>query len=421
MRWVAARWSEWLRSLPGETWHGPSPDGTPGDLFAARAVLRVLQRLKLSEDRGFRIEHLGLRPVADYEAPIAGLVTARLAGMPHCDGDVRVTAAALELARWLGVVELEERRRIEAWMRARFDAAGEPADAFADRVEIARVLEDPQLLRRALGGPVPDAIPLAAAGTLRAAAAACRLEPPDIAPHFARAETAAVGELDGPPLVAAAYLADLARLRAHWAGKRHALTAARPETVEHAVDTVAQSGRFLAADLATAAPDPQTVSTETLAVLTHFPGDARAMEILARVRRALPPTLTASAREEASRLRGENAEIARLAEGKARAEALTALARRVLLVPALLVAAAFAAGVAVLVALMTRADWAGVASLPVGFALGLVAVTIALERVGLASPRLVRATRSLGVGRRGRTSGGSDAPDNSAALPQNRV
>ena len=411
MRWVAARWSDWLRSLPPESWHGPSPDGNPGDLFAVRAVLRVLQRLKLSEDRGFRIDHLGLRPVADYDAPVATLVATHLGGRRHCDESVTRTAAALELARWLGVVELAHRRDIEAWLRARFDALGEPG-GFADRLEIARVLEDPQLLRRALGGPAPDAIPLSAAGTLRAAAAAARLEPPDIAPHFARAETADVRELDNQPLVAAAYLADLARLRAHWAGKRHALTAARPETVEHAVDVVSQAGRFLAADLATAAaPDPDTVSTETLAVLTHFPGDARAMETLARARRALPPTLTASAREEASRLRGENAEIARLAEAKAKSEALTALARRVLLVPALLAAAAFACGVAVLIALMTGADWVGFVSLPAGFALGLVAVTLLLDNVGLASPRLVSAGR---VGRQDRGAGGARSAPPSA-------
>jgi hypothetical protein len=395
MRWVALRWSDWLRSLPPESWHGPAPDGSPGSLFAARAVLRMLQRLKLSEDRAFRIEHLGLRPVADHEAPVAVLVAAHLGGQAHCGDDVVATAAALELARWLGVVELDERRRVEAWLRARFDALGESDTGFADRLEIARVLEDPQLLRRALNGRIPEPIPLGAAGTLRAAATACRLEPPDIAPHFARAETADVHELDGRPLAAAAYLADLARLRSHWSGKRHALTAARPETVEAAV-AVTRSGRFLAADLATAAPDHETVSTEALTLLTYFPGDRRGMAALAQARESLPATLTASAREEASRLRGENAEIARLAEGKARAEALTARARRVLVVPSLVAAAALAAAIAVLIALAAGTGWAGAATLPMGFLLGLIAVTLALDGVGLASPWALRLVGRLG-------------------------
>jgi hypothetical protein len=391
VRWVAARWSDWLRSHPAESWLEPSPGDGAEDLFAARAVLRVLQRLKLSEGRGFRIEHVGLRPVADYEAPIARLVNAHLGGQAHCGEDVGATAAALELARWLGALSLEERRRIEAWLRARFDGLGSSDAGFADRVEIARVLEDPQLLRRALGR-APAAIPISAAATLRAAAAASRLEPPDLAAHLARAESAHTAEL-ADPRSAAAYLADLARLRAHWAGKRHALTASRPETLEAAVDAVV-AGRFLATDLATAAPDHETVSMETLALLTYFPTDRQAMAAFGEARRGLPETLTASARAEAG------VAMAQLAGEKARAEALAARARRILVVPTLIAAAAVAAGLAVLVAVLTDADWAGIASAPLGFVVGLVLVTLALDSVGLAAPWALRLARRVGAGQR---------------------
>jgi hypothetical protein len=384
-RWVATRWSEWLRSHPPESWHGPLPDGGPGSLFATRAVLRVLQRLKLAENGGVRLEHLGLHPVADYDGPVGLLVRAHLGGEAHCAEDAEdaeATAAALELARWLGVVALKERRQIESWLRARFDALGSSEEGFAQRLEIARALEDPQLLRRSLGGRMPEALAIPAAITLRAAAVACGVQPPDVGSHVARAEVAWDPALGSA--VAGGYLTEVARLRAAWAGKRSALMTPPQENVEQAVDTVVGSGRFLAADLATAAPEHEAVCAETLALLTHFPRDRRGMEAVAEVRRVLPATLTASAREEAG------AAIARLAQEKARAEALAARARRVLLVPSLVAAAALAAAVALLVRLVTGADWTAFASLIVGLPVGLVAVTLALDGVGLASPWALR-------------------------------
>jgi hypothetical protein len=378
---VATRWSDWLRSHPPETWHGPAPDGGPGGLFATRAVLRVLQRLKVAENGGVRLEHLGLHPVADYEGPVGRLVRAHLAGRPSCGADVGATAAALELARWLGVVDLDERRRIEAWLRAQFDSLASSEEGFAERLEIARALEDPQLLRRALGGQMPEALSIQAAILLRAAAVACAVAPPDVASHIARAEVAWDGEPH--PLVAGRYLFELARLRAEWAGKRSALMTPPQENVEGAVDAVV-AGRFLAADLATAAPEHETVCAETLALVAYFPRDRRAMEMTVRARRTLPATLTASAREEAG------AAIARLAQEKARAEALAERARRALLVPSLVAAAALAAGAGLLVALMTGTTWAGVAAGVAGLPLAAVGITLGLDGVGLASPGLLR-------------------------------
>jgi hypothetical protein len=365
-------------------------DGSPGSLYTTRAVLRVLQRLKLSENGGLRIEHLGLRPVADYDEPVGRLVRAHLRGQAHCGESVESTAAALELARWLGGVDLEERRQIETWLRGRFDALAASEESFAERLEIARALEDPTLLRRALGGRMPETLSIPAATTLRAAAVSCGAQPTDVGSHIARAEVA-LGA-DSGSLLAGRYLFELARLRAAWAGKRSALMTPPQENVERAVESVA-SGRFLATNLATAAPEHEAVCAETLALIAHFPRDRRAMELVADARRVLPATLTASAREEAG------AAIARLAVEKARAEALAERARRVLVVPSLVAVAALAAGLAVLVALVSGAVWAGLATVPVGLALGVVAVTWALDSVGLAAPSALRLLARLGLRR----------------------
>jgi hypothetical protein len=337
LRWVAIRWTEWFMSHPPESWHGPRDDGAPGSIVATRAVLRVLQQLKLNEDPDFRVEQVGLKPVTEYREPVARLLEARLAGMAHCDGTVSATAAALELGRWLDALDLGHRDRIKDWLLDEYRARRKAGTAFEDRLEIARCLEDPGLLRDTLAGPVPPVLSAVMVNRLREAVVACGARADDVAPEIVRTEST-VGrargrellggrsvverELDTSPLLASSYLTALRRVRDAWGDETHPLLHPRSTTVDRAVASVARHGRFLSPDLAAGPPDHEEVCTETLALLTYFHSDPLATQVLEDAQRTLPPSLVASVLQESQRLRAENAAIPKLARLRTRARNL---------------------------------------------------------------------------------------------------
>ncbi|MEA2273216.1 MAG: hypothetical protein QOI98_1924 [Solirubrobacteraceae bacterium] len=338
LRWVATRWAAWFMANPSASWHGPRPDGEPGSIISTRAVLNVIRQLALSEAEGVDLAELGLHPVLEYAEPVKELLAARLRGLDHCDGTVGVTAAALELGRWLGVLPLRRRERIAEWLREEFRARERAGVGFEERLEIARVLPDRELLLQALAGDVPPVLSAVMINKLREATVACELEPADVSPELVRTESS-VGrtrdhailrsrsivarELDTSPLLAASYLVALMRLRSHWpADTQHVMAHPEASTLDRAVASVARNGLFLSPRITTSEGAHEQVCTETLALLTYFAKDPFATQVLQDARGALPPPLVASVLEESQSLRDENARIPKLEIARTRARNL---------------------------------------------------------------------------------------------------
>lgn len=139
--WVLARWGPWFAGTDA-TAHRDG-DGWLEHIHRARAVLRTLHAFT---GPGAPAIGLGLPAIARFRGPVETLLRARVGERGDCSEIISTTTAAVDLDAMFGGGLLPDRRRTEAWLRTR--AARSTLD---DRLDIARCLRDPALLREAAG------------------------------------------------------------------------------------------------------------------------------------------------------------------------------------------------------------------------------------------------------------------------------
>ncbi len=313
LRWLARSWAAELAGRPMADWLGGWAEGEErrGSILATRAVLRTVHFLRDPAYEQISAGEPGGLGIPDLAEPgLARRVRALLDGRGiergHIDQTVSTTAAALDLDELLpGLFGDGLRRRVEAWLRQRFEHA--PVE---DRLDIARRLRDDDLLRRALEGVPAGPSPVVLTKAWDAVVT-CGVP----VPAGLSAEVAGADELRKSVLVAGSFLTALARCR----GKGLDLAIdVDHETVKDALGTLRRDGSLLSGRRRPR-HDVEGSSTEALTLLTLFAHPQWLMEPAAgarspdaqvvRAREPLAPILTEGLLSETARLRIRNAEL----------------------------------------------------------------------------------------------------------------
>lgn len=347
--WVAKRWATWFAGVRTVDWHGGVAGGVErrGSIVETRSVLRMLAAVHgaapksrqpgltsvrgvLAElaGRGVEIDAagLGLPEPSAFGAQAARLLAARLDGADNVDQTISATVAALDIDALVeGAALGSQAPRLQAWLRAMRRSC-----SFEDRLEIARCLQDRDLLLEAIR-EAPETEPVRAPTStvritaLRSAIVACELPPAadltplGLDPGQALVET----ELRTRPMLAAAYLLSVLDLERFWPAQAQeparALRDPPQERVDLAVVTLGRHGPLARGEAGSRGAVPVLAATEALALIgyfarhpvpTHVVGDAP----------SVPPQTLAAVLQETEEVRRLNEQLARdLAERKRRA------------------------------------------------------------------------------------------------------
>ncbi|MEA2146433.1 MAG: hypothetical protein QOG59_2020 [Solirubrobacteraceae bacterium] len=209
VRWVARRWASWLQSGAGQARHT--------SVMANRAYIRTLAALEQEMDG--EQWRLGLPDLAHHAGEVRDLINRRLGDRDNLEGTIAASAAVVELDELVPdamATEPERIERVRDWLRSAAVTAGAQ-----DRLEIARVLRDRDLLRDAavdLRQPVSAAVdqrqPVSVSALVRLRLAAIACQSTDLV--FALDGTdrdAILAEIVTSLLAAADYLSSMAAVR----------------------------------------------------------------------------------------------------------------------------------------------------------------------------------------------------------------
>ncbi|MDQ6607241.1 MAG: hypothetical protein M3Z06_11925 [Actinomycetota bacterium] len=378
VRWVARRWSSWLQSGAGEARHA--------GVMATRAYLRTLAALEQEMDG--EQWRLGLPDLAHHGPEVLDLVNRRLGARDNLEGTIAATAALVELDELVpGAMAAEPERieRVRNWLRTAAVTAGA-----RDRLEIARVLHDPELLAAAVADlrrPVSTSTadlrrPVSASTLVRLRGAAIACQSTDLS--FALDDNdrdAILAEIVTSLLAAADYLSSMAAVRSRPGWADGALATDDVLLADAAVATLTKHGT-IAAPVDSTAATVEEVSAEALALIACAKLDGVPTSELVKTESVPPAQFIEDVLRESLEIRQSNtrqrAEIAELSRATERARGQLTLARNLLG----MVATALALLAAVAVAVFLGAQTAGLPEVAAELAAPLTAFVVVLFALG---------------------------------------
>jgi hypothetical protein len=351
VRWVARRWASWLESGAGQARHT--------SVMASRAYLLTLAGLEQEMDG--EQWRLGLPDLAHHGPEVRALIDRRLGDRDNLEGTIAATAAVVELSELVPVAMAAEPERIERvrdWLRAAAVTA-----AAQDRLEIARVLRDRELLSAAaadLRRPVSAAAPRQPVSAsslvrLRRAAIACRST--DLV--FALDDTdrdMVLAEIVTSLLAAADYLSSMAAVQSEQGLAKADLAMDDVLLADAAVATLTKLGT-IAAPVDNPGATLEEVSAEARALIACAGLDAVPTSELVKIESVPPAQFIEDVLRESLEIRQSNtkhrAEIAEQTEAAEHARHQLTLARNLLGVVVTMLALLAAVAVAVFLGAQT--------------------------------------------------------------------
>lgn len=290
--WVARRWSEWLHT-------GAADERLCESVMTARSYLRTLHALRNALHGDLR--RFGLRDIDEHRDEIASLVRTRLAGADHLEETIGATAAVLELGKLVpGAIDELTMGRVAAWLRAAADQAGAE-----DRLEIARILADGQLLRESL---VDLRRPFLASTVVRLRRATLACDVQDLDVRFEESDRELiVAEAGSSLLNGSEYLSSLAAVQASDPSGDYLLSG-DALLADAAVDGLIRHG-VLSGENPSAACSPEEVCSEALALITYLGLDDVPTSELVRAETAPTAPFVEDALREGLKLRETNASL----------------------------------------------------------------------------------------------------------------
>ncbi len=379
VRWVARRWASWLQSGAGQARHS--------SVMANRAYLRTLAVLE--REMGGEQWRLGLPELAHHAPEVRDLINRRLGERNNLEGTIAATAAVVELDELVpGAMAAEPERieRVRVWLRAAAATAGAQ-----DRLEIARVLRDRDLLNAAaadLRQPVSDSgsgelrQPVSASSLVRLRLAAIACQSTDLVFALDDADRDMIlAEIITSLLAAADYLSSMAAVLNEPGLAGADLAVDDVLLADAAAATLTKLGT-IAAPVESPGATVEEVSAEARALIACAGLDAVPTSELVKIESVPPAQFIEDVLRESLEIRQSNTaqrtEIAALNASSEHAGRQLGLARNLLGV----VVAALALLAAVAVAVFLTAQTAGLPEVAVELAAPLTAFVVVLFVLG---------------------------------------
>jgi hypothetical protein len=367
VRWVARRWSSWLQSGTGPTRHA--------SVMATRAYLRTLAALE--QEMGGDQWRLGLPDLAHHGPEVLDLINRRLGDRDNLEGTIAATAALVELDELVpGAMAAEPERieRVRNWLRTAAEGAGA-----RDRLEIARVLHDRELLAAA-AADLQRPVSASTIVRLRGAVIACQST--DLSFELDDTDRDVIlAEIVTSLLAAADYLTSMAAVQSEPGLPDGALATDDVLLADAAVATVTKHGTIAAPADSTSAT-VEEVSAEALALIACAKLDGVPTSELVKTESVPPAQFIEDVLRESLEIRQSNtehrAEIAEQTEAAEHARRQLTLARNLLGVVVTLLALLAAVAVAVFLSAQT----AGLPEVAVELAGPLTAFVVVLFALG---------------------------------------